>query len=212
MRPLAALLVALALLLGARNTRAAAFAPPVPPAGAVAVGAEVVTVLPALPAGSDEFELFLVPEGGAPIRVSAELPAGATVVRWHMPAVAAHRARLVLRAGGEHAELQSEASALFPLAPLPAGELVLLRTGRSDAGARIVSFAGAAATGLAAAGDPATLSPGNALTAAVEPAPSSLAAPAEAGFAHTPALACVASSPTAHRERSNTPAFTPLRN
>lgn len=104
MRPAAAMLVVLAFVAFAGPAWAASFAPPLPPAGATPPGAVVVTALPELPAGAYEFELFLVPDAGAPIRVSAELPAGAREVHWRMPAVAARGARLVLRAGGEHAE------------------------------------------------------------------------------------------------------------
>ena len=65
----AALLVMLTLVVSPGRALAAPFAPPVPPAGVVPAGAIVVTELPPLPSGAYEFELFLVPESGAPIRV-----------------------------------------------------------------------------------------------------------------------------------------------
>jgi hypothetical protein len=213
MRPLAALLVALALLSGARGSCAAPFTPPAPPAGSVAIGAEVVTVLAALPDGSEELELFLVPEGGAPIRVSAELPAGATEVRWRMPAVAARSARLVLRAGGEHAEWESAPSASFPLAPLPEGELLLLLSGHSEAGVRIVSFAGSASmlTGLLGRNRTAALAAaGELATAAEETGVAAITVPEARGIQlarGTPASL----APIAGRADITLPAQVPLR-
>jgi hypothetical protein len=77
-------------------------------------------------------------------RLRLELPAGAREVRWRMPAVAARRARLVLRAGGEGGEWESAPSAPFALAALPEGELSRVLQGRSEAGGRVESSAGSA--------------------------------------------------------------------
>ena len=107
---------------------------PEPPAMLVFPGATVVTRLPALPAGIGEVELLLLPEGGAPVRVSPERSAGVREIRWRMPLVAAPRARLVLQAGDRDAEWRSEPSAPFALGPLPASELSRLLAGRSEAG------------------------------------------------------------------------------
>jgi hypothetical protein len=212
MRPIAVLLALLALVAGAGHALAAPFAPPRAPAGVVPPGTVVVTPLPALPADANEFELFLVPDAGAPIRVSAELPAGAREVRWRMPAVAASHARLVLRAGGEHFERESAPSAPFALASLPADEFLRVLRGRSESGARIESFAGAAATGLCAAPRAPSLSPGGAPACVAEPAPPPIAAPAENVAPRLDAAACGARPASALRVRSNTPARTPLRN
>ena len=212
MRPLAALLVSLALVAGTTRALAAPFASPVPPAGVVPVGALVVTQLPPLPAGAYEFELFLVPDAGAPVRVSSELHAGAREVRWRMPAVAARRARLVLRAGGEHEEWESAPSAPFALAELPVGELSRILGGRSEAGAELESDAGAADAGLSAAPDAPSISPGAALGCAVESIPPLLDAPATQGVARQDDAVRRGRPACPIRGCSNTPGFTPLRN
>jgi hypothetical protein len=212
MRPLATLLALLALVAGSSRALAAPFAPPAPPAGVVQPGAMVVTALPPLPAGAREFELFLLPDSGTPIRVSAELPAGAREVRWRMPAVAAGHARLVLRAGGEHFELESAPSASFALARLPADELLRVLRGRSEAGARIESCAGAAATGLSAAANAPSLSPGSSLAYVAERSPAPIPAPGESAVARMDAATRDARPANTLHARSNTPAFTPLRN
>lgn len=212
MRPLAAVLLALALVALAAPALAAPFAAPAAPAGPVAPGALVVTALPELPAGSYEFELFLLPEGGVPIRVSAELPAGTREVRWRMPAVAARRARLVLRAGSEDAERESAPSAAFVLAQLPEGELSRLRRGQSEAGARVQSSAGAAASGIAEAPGAPSLSAATTPDSDADPAPAPLAAPGESVTGFGSARTVRARPAPAHEPRSNTPARTPLRN
>ena len=212
MRLLAALLVSLALVAGAGHAGAAPFAPPVSPAGVVPVGALVVTELPPLPAGAYEFELFLVPDAGAPVRVSAELPAGAREVRWRMPAVAARSARLVLRAGGDGAEWESAPSAPFALAELPVGELSRILGGRSEAGAELESSARAAGAGLSATPDEPSISPGATLGCAVESTPPLLDAPATQAVARQDEAVRCGRPACAIRVRSNTPAFKPLRN
>lgn len=212
MRPLATLLVVLALAAFPGPAPAAPFAPPVPPAGATPAGAFVVTALPELPAGAYEFELFLVPDAGAPIQVSAELPAGAREVRWRMPAVAARGARLVLRAGGEGREWESAPSARFALAPLPAGEHARLLRGESEAGERLESSAGAAGAGLRAAPRAPALSASATPACVAESSPAPLAAPAESAQARPEARRREPRPAASHRTRSTTPAFTPLRN
>jgi hypothetical protein len=212
MRPIAVPLALLALVVGAGHALAAPFAPPAPPAGVVRPGTVVVTRLPALPIGAEEFELFLVPDSGSPIRVSAELPAGAREVHWRMPAVAARHARLVLRAGGEHAEWESAPSAPFALAALPASELARVLRGRSEAGGHVESSAGAADSGLRAAPEAPSLAPGASLACVAEPSPPPIAAPGENGVARRDAAPCDAHPACTHRARSNSPAFKPLRN
>jgi len=212
MRPLAALLVSFALVAGAGRAGAATLAPPVPPAGLVPVGAFVVTELPPLPQGAYEFELFLVPDAGAPVRVSSELPAGAREVRWRMPAVAARSARLVLRAGGDGAEWESAPSAPFALAELPAGELGRILGGRSEAGTELESSAGAAGAGLSATPDAPSLSSSMTVGSDAESSPGPLGAPDEdAHMKHDARMTC-ARPTSALRTRSNSPARTPLRN
>jgi hypothetical protein len=212
MRPLAALLTLCTLALGAGLAVAAPFAAPEPPLGLVAPGTVVVTEVPGLPRGSYELELFLVPEGGAPIRVSAELSAGTREIRWRMPAVAARRARLVLRAGGEGEERESAPSAPFELAALPPGEVAKVLRGRSEAGVRIESAAGAAGTGLCAIPDAPSLEPGGATACASEPAPAPLAAPCERAMFRPGASRHDSRPVSVLRVRSNSPAFIPLRN
>ena len=162
MRPLAAMLTALLAALAFAGPAAAAPMPaPVPPGAAIAPGSIVVTAVPELPAGAEEFELLLVPDAGPAVRVSPETPAGARVVRWRMPALAARSARLVWRTGGERYERESAPSAAFALAPLPAGEDARVLQGRSEAGTTLGASTCADATpGMSAAGKRTTLGTG----------------------------------------------------
>ncbi len=116
-RALSALALLATLLLAPSPGRAAALPAPLAPASAVRSGDEVVTPVPPLPEGVTEFELVLVPDEGPTIQVCAEQRAGVREVRWRVPRLAASRAHLVLRAGGEHAEWESPRSTRFDIAP-----------------------------------------------------------------------------------------------
>src|SRR5512142_1022904 len=110
MRAHALTLVLLApLLLAARPARATGLDGPAAPAGPLAPGALVVTRV-ALPAWAREFELVLLPETGAPIQVSPELPAGVREVAWRLPYTYGRTARLVVRVGGPGREAVSPPS------------------------------------------------------------------------------------------------------
>jgi hypothetical protein len=170
MRPFALALLAAAALSAASRARADVLASPPSPAGIVSAGQEIVTPVPSLPADVREFELVLLPESGAPVRLTAEIQVGATEIRWRMPKVAATHARLALRFGAAHSESQSSPSASFEIAPLPARELDALRAGRSEAGYRIET-AGAARTGIAPSPTRTVLAAARASASAVEGPP-----------------------------------------
>jgi hypothetical protein len=136
------LLTALALLasLLLAHPRAAAADPRIPapsaPAGIVAAGTELTTVLGPLPAGIHEVELYLVTDDGERfLRVSSETEARSGEIHWRMPRIHAHTARLVLRAGSEHGEWESAPSAEFTVsdgAKDAAGQLAAAIAGRLD--------------------------------------------------------------------------------
>jgi hypothetical protein len=201
----------LALLAGSA-VAAPALVPPEPPAGVVAPGQVVVTTLPAMPRGAEEFELLLLPESGPPVRLTPEQRVGPRTVRWRMPAVAGHRARLVLHAGDEHDEWESAPSAPFALAGLPASELPRLLRGRSEAGWPLEPGDGPAPAGLAAAPDAPSLVPGRALASAVEPPPAPVIAPAPGASVPFDVASPFARTTVVVALLANTPAFRPLRN
>lgn len=127
------LAVLVSLLLAPSASRASLLPSPVPPAGSVRPGDEVLTRIPTLPDAATEFEFVLVPDEGPVIQVCPETPAGVREVRWRVPRMAARRARLVLRAGGEGREWESPCSAAFDIEPWDAGLPAWLSGWRSPA-------------------------------------------------------------------------------
>lgn len=211
MRPLAALIVALGLLLAGVATSAPRI-PAVTAPASVRVGEEIVTALPDLPAGVDECELFVVLEDGSnrAIRVSPEHEADEGPIRWRMPRVPAGPARLVLRAGGRFGETESAPSAVFAIES-PAAERTELLRGATELAWHF---------GEETAGEPAALVPPGATTLAaatdaivathpqrdVDPD-----APAPTSFTLTASETARTSTPGAP-SRTRRPTFVPLRN
>lgn len=208
--PLAAALTC--AMLSATLAMAAPLPAPVAPAHAVAAGEWVETSVPALPGDIEEFELLLVPSEGPAVRVSRELPAGTRVIRWCMPAVAARSAKLVLRAGGEGEELESQPSLPFRLAELPATELDRVRTGHSEAGYEIVTTAGGACAGELSDPEAPTLAPTHAIPAVVPAPATGLGAPAGAARRLAPSSSLAVLAPARTGGAGRLPAFRPLRN
>lgn len=207
----ARLVLLAALLTCPRPSGAVRLPAPPAPDQAVRAGDEVVTIVPALPAGAREFELLLVPESGAEIQVSPELPAGVHEVRWRVPRTAARSARLVLRAGGEQAEWESPASESFELVPNSAAATGGLVTVRPPTALRF-EFSGGSLSGLQPGPAPLELGVGASDGAAV-PAPTTpdVQRPAHvhaAGSRPRPLHTCSPST----AERSRAPAVTPRRN
>jgi hypothetical protein len=136
MRPFqafSAIVVLAGLLLAAAAWSAPRIDPLVPPS-TVRAGCEYETLVPALPAGVEEFELFLLPEDGSgrAIRLTPEREAADGPLRWRMPRIEAARARLVLRAGGRFGETESEPSALFAIEPAGSRELAEILRGEDE--------------------------------------------------------------------------------
>jgi hypothetical protein len=107
---------------------------PVAPPAATAAGEICVTNLPELPPGTDEVELFLVPEDGSgrALQVTPERRVTGEPLRWRMPRIAASHARLVLRAGGRWGESESEPSARFEVHPAASPGLAEVLRGRDE--------------------------------------------------------------------------------
>lgn len=212
MRPWLLLLVTLGFAIRVTPPASAATLPaPNAPVRALAAGEEVVTPVPPLPAGIEELELLLVPERGPAVRVSRELPAGTTAIRWRVPAIASRSARLVLRAGGEAREIESAPSAAFALAPLPAAELDRARRGRSDAGHALASLAGAVRPRSLRAPDDA-IAPARTLAHAVESSAPALFLPRATTRAFAPAAGDPPAPLADPHVLARSPEFTPLRN
>jgi hypothetical protein len=212
MRTLVLLLLAASALAFARPAGARDLPAPAAPSGPVSAGAWIETPVPRLPAGIEEFELVLLPESGPAIRVSPETRAGAASVRWRMPAVAAGHARLAWRMGGEEGEFESAPSPAFALAPLPGDELARVRSGRSEAGARVTSLAGARPAALEGAADDPVIVAGGATAAAVEPVPPALARPHTDAILHARDEAPAPARPATRDDDSHRPGRVPLRN
>ncbi len=170
------LAVLVSLLLAPSASRASVLPSPVPPAGTVRPGDEVLTRVPTLPDNATEFELVLVPDEGPVIQVCPETPAGVREVRWRVPRMAALRARLVLRAGGEGGEWESPCSEAFGIEPCDAGLPAWLSGRRSPAA---VSFDGfkRSWSGLRAVPGTPELSDGRAGACAVPPPDSPVLTP-----------------------------------
>jgi hypothetical protein len=215
MRPLPPLF-ALVALLGLVPAGAAWSAPRIPavqPPASVRAGAEYETAVPDLPAGVEEFELFLVPDDGSgrALRLTAEREAGDGPLRWRMPRVAASRARLVLRAGGRFGETESEASAPFAIEAPHAIERSELLRGADELAWHFGGDGPAEPAALLPPGAPALAAarPG---IVAVEPSrDAGPAAPEPAAFeplVTSPHRMDLPGAPS----RSRRPAFVPLRN
>lgn len=113
----ALLLLVLTALLPAGLAWSAPWIAPVAAPALVREGADYETVVPTLPAGIDEFELFLLIEDGPRrlVRLAPEREGRGGTVRWRMPRVGASRGRLVLRAGGRLSESESAPSEPFEI-------------------------------------------------------------------------------------------------
>lgn len=211
MRPFAALLVALGLMLAA----AAWSAPRIPAVSAPATvrpGEEYVTALPELPAEVEECELFLVLEDGShrAIRLTPEREADEGPIRWRMPHVPAGRARLVLRAGGRFGETESAPSASFAIvAPAPARDELL--RGAPELAWHFGAGAAAAPAALLPPGATTIAAAASTLVAVEPQRDAGPEAPALNTFTLTEAAATCTTTPGA-LARSRRPAFVPLRN
>jgi hypothetical protein len=209
--PLPTILALAALALPPGHAWAQAPAAPAPPVGEVRVGAEIVTLVPRLPAGTTEFELVLLPESGPAIQVSPEMRAGAIDVHWVMPRVYGRTARLALRYGGPGHESRSEPSAAFVLAAPGADEVADLIALRSGA-ARWPECESGPVPGFAPAADHPDLAALPARIRAIAPeVPAILPPPASPaagpGFQDASRETTPSGTP-----RSRAPAFRPLRN
>jgi len=165
-RRLLALLLPLMLL--APAAFAAELAAPLPPAGVVRSGDIVETRVEAIPAGTREFELFVLLDSGQLVRVSAERDAREGRIVWRMPKLAARSARLVLRTGGAHGERESAPSPAFAIAAPEPSELAALRQGRSEAGHLLETPATGATSEWSTRPDHAELVMGRVVAPAVE--------------------------------------------
>ena len=211
MRPFSPVL-ALAGLLLAATAWSAPRIPAVAPPAVARPGAEYETALPALPAGVEECELFLLPEDGSgrAIRLTAEREAGEGPLRWRMPRIGAARARLVLRAGGRFGESESEISASFAIeAAAASGRAEVLR----GAGELAWHF-GEDAAAPAALLPPGATSLAAAARSVIAVEPSRDAGPGEPGpAAFEPAVSPpFRMDPPGQPSRTRRPAFVPQRN
>ncbi len=190
-------------------------APRIPAVGAPAVvreGAEYETVVAGLPAGIEEFELFLLVEDGPGrlVRLTAEREGGGGAVRWRMPRVGADRARLVLRAGGRFGETESEPSAAFAIeAGEPLGQAELLRA--KDELERHFGRDAAPGPRILPPGAPALVAAARTVLAVASPRDAGARPPARALSAGGSAAPAPAPAP-ALRPLPRRPAFVPLRN
>lgn len=209
--PLPTILALAALVLGPGPARAQDPAAPAPPVGEVRAGAEIVTIVPRLPAGATEFELVLLPESGPAIQVSPELPVGSIDVCWRMPHTFGRTARLAVRWGAPGCESQTPPSAAFALASPGADDVADLIALKSDA-ARWPECEAASLPGFASGADPATLGQPLTFIRAIAPHASAMPtrparAPGTLGFQNDDDAASPSCAP-----RSRAPAFRPLRN
>jgi hypothetical protein len=191
---------------------APALAPVAPPAAAKA-GEWYVTELPALPPGTEEVELYLMPDDGSGrmLQLTPERDALEGPLRWRMPRTPATRARLVLRAGGPWGERESEPSAGFPVEREPRTDLSDVLRAREELAWQFGDDAGPSGSRLAPPG-----------ATALQPAAhrATLAAPTRGPGAEAPAPARVGDGPVAllhlrdpgQPDRGRRPAFVPLRN
>jgi hypothetical protein len=209
---LAILLASSAALLASRPAAATPGIPaPAAPQFAARPGEEIVTTIPGLPAGAREFELVLLPDGGAPIQVSPETPAGVRTVRWRMPRTYAGHARLELRSGGEREEWSSEPSAPFALAPMPPAEFARLVAGAAETRAWPERVRSACAALDAASGREEVFRAGAAVRAAEPPPAPALELPSPSGKTIV-AAGESRPAPPIRSNQSQAPSFRPLRN
>ncbi|MBI5170098.1 MAG: hypothetical protein HZA61_11460 [Candidatus Eisenbacteria bacterium] len=164
-----------------------------------------------LDAGAREVELELSLDGGRWVRISPELHALEGRWTWRVPAVAAERARIRLRAGGERREEVAATGAEFRI---EARAAILDSERRDFLGewwpALDTRTRGAAHEGLRDGGAPVIAALGDRLEADAPVAPS-LELPADDGVTLY-AVAGPAVPTTVLHARSARPAFVPLRN
>ncbi len=210
MRPWLAALLLLFLLLPASRADAAVRLHG--PAGTTLHAGDVVELRwEGLDAGAREVELELSLDGGRWVRISPELHALEGRWEWRVPAVAAERARIRLRAGGERREDVAATGDEFRIEPRSACAGVVRPDILGEWGpARDTRTPGAAHEGRRDGDVPVIAALGGRLEADAPVAPS-LALPADDGVSLHGVVAPAVLT-TAMRARSARPAFVPLRN
>jgi len=142
-------LLALAVPFAPRLARAAS-SPLAWPGPVVSAGDTVALTWRALPGEAEELEVLLSLDDGRtfPVRVSPEIEAREGGYRWRVPALATEHARLRIRYGVAHHEIETEPTAAFriALASAPREPGPLFREGAcwpgADPGRRRDAFAG----------------------------------------------------------------------
>lgn len=205
MRPLLPILLFCCLLLAAPAHAAIRF--DVPDGGAVRAGDEIELCWDGLDADVYEVEFELSLDGGRWIRISPELDALDGRWTWRVPSLAAERAQLRLRCGGEHREAVAATSALFGIVSRPGHDREFLGEWWPALDRQACDSAPA---GLASREIPVLAAAAEAALADVPGAPG-LAVPSNSGAT----LAPPADAPPpagSHHARSARPTFVPMRN
>jgi hypothetical protein len=203
------LLVLLALVapLAPRLARAAS-SPLAWPGPVVSAGDTVALTWRALPGEAEELEVLLSLDDGRtfPVRVSPEIEAREGRYRWHVPALAAGHARLRIRYGVAHREIETEPTAAFriALADAPREPGPLFREGAcwpgADPGRRRDAFA-----------DGGGFERHHSTATGAAPPPRALAARRSRDAARGEPLACLRFTPRSAGAPSSRPARVPLR-